>query len=148
MQSDKTTNTMSWYHQLRVNHGVLLLQYITAMEIISAMPDSQSTSFEGQIQMIQYDGITIRDISNASAHSDEAQFSNLPSVYVSVDIVTDNKFIHSIKILFLGALIVCSFYANQTARNFLITYSLWGENQFFPLFRLFVFRLLCLGVRG
>ncbi len=55
-----------------------------------ANPDSQSTSFEGQSQVIQYDGITIRDISNTSAHSDEVQFAALPSVDVSVDIVTDN----------------------------------------------------------
>ncbi len=87
-----------------------------------ANPDSRSTSFEGHIQMIQYDGITVRDISNTSAHSDEAQFATLLSVDVSVDIVTDNKFINSIKILFLGALIVCSFYTNQTVRSFLITF--------------------------
>ncbi len=42
--------------------------------------------------MIQYDGITIRDISKTSAHSDVAQFAALPRVDVSVDIVTDNNF--------------------------------------------------------
>ena len=89
-----------------------------------ANPDSRSTSLEGPSPMIQYDGITIRGKSNTSAHSDEAQFAALPSVDVLVDIVTDNKFITSIKILLLGVLIVCSFYTNQTVSSVLITYSL------------------------
>ena len=89
-----------------------------------ANPDSRSTSLEGPSPMIQYDGITIRDISNTSAHSDVAQFAALPSIDVSVDIVTDNKFTTSIKILFLSVLLVCSFYTNQTVGSFLITYSL------------------------
>jgi hypothetical protein len=50
--------------------------------------------------MIQYDGITIRDTHNTSAHSDEAQVAALPSVDVSVDIVTDNKFIKASKFYF------------------------------------------------
>ena len=75
--------------------------------------------------MTQYDGITIRGKSNTSAHSDEAQFAALSSVDVSVDIVTDYKFINS-KILFLSALIVCSFYTNQTVSSLLITFSLCG----------------------
>ncbi len=91
-----------------------------------ANPDPRSTSLEGPSPIIQYDGITIRNISNTSAHSDEAQFAALPSVDVSVDIVTDNKFITSIKILLLGILIGCSFYTNQTVSSFLITYSLRG----------------------
>ena len=62
-----------------------------------ANPDSRSTSLEGQSQMIQYGGLTIRDITNTSAHSNEAQFAALPNVDVSVDIVTHNKFINSIK---------------------------------------------------
>ncbi len=45
-------------------------------------PDSRSTSLEGPSPMIQYDGITIRDIGDTSAHSDEAQFAALPSVDV------------------------------------------------------------------
>jgi hypothetical protein len=88
--------------------------------------DSRSTSLEGPSPIIQYDGITIRDISNTSAHSDVAQFAALPSVDVSVDIVADNKFIQNIKILFLGVLLVCSFYTNQTVSSFHITYSLCG----------------------
>ncbi len=91
-----------------------------------ANSDSRSTSLEGPSPMIQYDGITIRDISNTSAHSVEAQFAALPSVDVSVDIVTDNKFTTSIKILFLGVLLICSFYTNQTVSSFLITYILCG----------------------
>jgi hypothetical protein len=57
-----------------------------------ANPDSKSTTPEIPSPMIQYDGITIWDISNTSAHSDVAQFAALPSVDVSVDIVTENKF--------------------------------------------------------
>jgi hypothetical protein len=68
-----------------------------------ANPDSRSTSFEGQIQMIQYDGITIRDVSITSAHSDEAKFANFPSVDVSVHIITDNKFKNNIKLIRLCA---------------------------------------------
>jgi hypothetical protein len=60
----------------------------------------------GQIPMIQYDGITIRDMSNMSAQSDEVQSATLPSVDVSVLIVTDKGFINSINVFLLGALIV------------------------------------------
>jgi hypothetical protein len=65
-----------------------------------ANPDSRSTSLEGPSPMIQYDGITIRDINNTSAHIDVAQFAALPSVDVSVDTVTDNKFIKASKLNF------------------------------------------------
>ncbi len=42
--------------------------------------DSQSTTPEIPSPMIQYDGITIWDISNISAHSDVAQFAALPII--------------------------------------------------------------------
>ncbi len=56
-----------------------------------ANPDSKLTTPEIPSPMIQYDGITIWDISNTSAHSDVAQLAALPSVDVSFDIVTDNQ---------------------------------------------------------
>jgi len=80
--------------------------------------------------MIQYDGITIRDIGDTSAHSDEAQFAALPSGDVSVDIVTDNKFITSIKILLLGVLIVCSFILIRLCAAFISPIVYLGDSVF------------------